>query len=208
MSTITSLVGTDGITTANSMTKINTNFANLNTDKIETSVLDTDTSLAANSDSKVATQKATKAYVDAIAPTLRFAGVRAYQNATTSLTSTYAALAFQVENFDTDAYHDNASNNSRLTVPSGKAGYYSIGGNMKITTTSGKAIYGKILLNGSTLLAGNLSSTGVDSLNTVSVTTLYYLNVGDYVEFYGAAASADTSTGDLNTNFWMYRVGT
>lgn len=65
MSTITSLTGSDGITTANSMTKINTNFSNLNTDKIETSTLDTDTSLAANSDSKIATQKAVKTYVDA-----------------------------------------------------------------------------------------------------------------------------------------------
>lgn len=64
MATITSLVGTDGITTANSMTKINTNFANLNSDKIETSTIDTDTALTANSDSKIATQKAVKAYVD------------------------------------------------------------------------------------------------------------------------------------------------
>ena len=64
MSTITTLVGTDGITTANSMAKINTNFSNLNSDKIETSYLDTDTTLAANSDSKIATQKAVKAYVD------------------------------------------------------------------------------------------------------------------------------------------------
>lgn len=64
MSTITALVGGDGITTANSMTKINTNFTNLNTDKMETSVLDTDTTLAANSDLKIATQKAVKTYVD------------------------------------------------------------------------------------------------------------------------------------------------
>lgn len=46
------------------MTKINTNFSNLNTDKVETSVLDTDTTLAANSDAKVATQKAVKTYID------------------------------------------------------------------------------------------------------------------------------------------------
>lgn len=65
MSTITLLTGPDGITTANSMTKINANFTNLNTDKIETSTLDTDTTLAANSDAKIATQKAVKAYVDA-----------------------------------------------------------------------------------------------------------------------------------------------
>jgi hypothetical protein len=64
MSSITTLTGSDGITTANTMTKVNTNFANLNSDKIETSTLDTDTSLTANSDSKIATQKAVRAYVD------------------------------------------------------------------------------------------------------------------------------------------------
>lgn len=63
MSTITTIGASDYIT--NSRTVINTNFSNLNTDKIETSVLDTDTALTANSDAKVATQKAVKAYVDA-----------------------------------------------------------------------------------------------------------------------------------------------
>lgn len=63
--TITTLVGGDGITSANSMVKINDNFSSLNTNKIETDVLDTDTSLAANSDSKIATQKAVKAFVEA-----------------------------------------------------------------------------------------------------------------------------------------------
>ena len=63
MSTITVIQSSDLIT--NSRAVINTNFSNLNTDKIETSYLDTDTTLAANSDSKMATQKAVKAYVDA-----------------------------------------------------------------------------------------------------------------------------------------------
>lgn len=63
MSTITTIAGSDVIST--SRTTINTNFSNLNTDKIETSTLDTDTTLAANSDAKIATQKAVKAYVDA-----------------------------------------------------------------------------------------------------------------------------------------------
>lgn len=44
---------------------INQNFANLNNDKIETSALDTDTTLSANSDTKIPSQKAIKAYVDA-----------------------------------------------------------------------------------------------------------------------------------------------
>lgn len=62
---ITTLQGSDGVTTSNSMTKINANFDSLNTNKIETDYLDTDTSLTANSDTKIATQKAVKAYVDA-----------------------------------------------------------------------------------------------------------------------------------------------
>jgi hypothetical protein len=66
MATINLLAGTMAITTADSMTKINANFTNLNSDKIETSYIDTDTTLAANSDVKIASQKATKAYVDTL----------------------------------------------------------------------------------------------------------------------------------------------
>jgi hypothetical protein len=62
MATITDVNDNDLITTSNEV--INANFDNLNTDKIETSYLDTDTTLAANSDTKIATQKAVKAYVD------------------------------------------------------------------------------------------------------------------------------------------------
>lgn len=63
MTSITTIQATDVIAT--SRTDINTNFSNLNNGKIESSYLDTDTSLTANSDSKIATQKAVKAYVDA-----------------------------------------------------------------------------------------------------------------------------------------------
>ena len=63
MSAITTINASDLIT--NSRAVINTNFSNLNTDKIETSYLDTDTTLAADSDVKIASQKAVKAYVDA-----------------------------------------------------------------------------------------------------------------------------------------------
>lgn len=63
MSTIVTIAAGDSIT--NSRADLNTNFANLNSDKIETSYLDTDTTLAANSNSKIPTQAAVKAYVDA-----------------------------------------------------------------------------------------------------------------------------------------------
>jgi len=62
MSTIVTINGGDSI--SSSRANLNTNYSNLNADKIETSTLDTDTALAANSDTKIATQKAVKAYVD------------------------------------------------------------------------------------------------------------------------------------------------
>ncbi len=63
MSTITTLNSSD--TGPVSRGVINTNFTNLNTDKVETSVISTDGTLATNSDAKLPTEKAVKTYVDA-----------------------------------------------------------------------------------------------------------------------------------------------
>ncbi len=82
MATITTLGTSDS--GAVSRTTINDNFTNLNTDKLETSYLDTDTTLAADSDTKVATQKATKAYVDGQS----FASFETTTGVTHSLTTT------------------------------------------------------------------------------------------------------------------------
>ena len=63
MTAITTIQTTDLIT--NSRADINNNFSALNLGKIETSVIDLDTTLVANSDTKIPSQKAIKAYVDA-----------------------------------------------------------------------------------------------------------------------------------------------
>jgi hypothetical protein len=62
MTSITTIASSDLI--SDSRAVVNTNFSNLNSDQIERSYLDTDTSLAANSDAKIATQKAVKTYID------------------------------------------------------------------------------------------------------------------------------------------------
>lgn len=66
MSTIHTHIGTEKLDSSELMVNLNNNFSNLNSDKIETSYLDTDTSLTANSDTKIATQKAVKTYADAL----------------------------------------------------------------------------------------------------------------------------------------------
>ena len=62
MATITTL-GT-GDSGAVSRTTINDNFTNLNTDKVETSAISTDGTLAGNSDTEIPSEKAVKTYVD------------------------------------------------------------------------------------------------------------------------------------------------
>lgn len=64
MSTIATL--TSGESGADSLIDINDNFSALNTDKIETSVIDTDDTLAADSDTKIPSQQAVKGYVDTV----------------------------------------------------------------------------------------------------------------------------------------------
>lgn len=63
MATITTLNSGDSGPVSRGV--INTNLANLNSDKIETSVISTDGTLASNSDAKLPSEKAVKTYVDA-----------------------------------------------------------------------------------------------------------------------------------------------
>lgn len=82
MATITTINGSDY--PKDSRAVINTNFANLNSDKIETSVISTDGTLADNSDTEIPSEKAVKTYVDA---TVTQVSVESTAAATHSLTT-------------------------------------------------------------------------------------------------------------------------
>jgi hypothetical protein len=54
-----------------------------------------------------------------------FAGCSLTNSANTSLTNaTNTAMPFDTETFDVGGFHDTATNNSRITIPAAKAGYY------------------------------------------------------------------------------------
>lgn len=61
-------------------------------------------------------------------PSPNFVGVNTYRNGTSStLTSnTWYYVPLTAELYDTDSFHDNSTNNERITIPSGKAGKYRI----------------------------------------------------------------------------------
>jgi len=202
VSTLTTINSGDLIT--DSRADINNNFTALNNEKIETSVLDTDTTLAANSDSKVATQKAVKAYVDAGGRTIH--SCRVYQTGGTTLTTgdTFYVMDFAAENFDNDTMHDNSTNPSRITFTT--AGKYLVGGTVWVATNEmGVGI--KIRVDGTTDIAGSKVTETAGANNSASVSTLYSFTAGQYVEFLATGeANGATTSGDSKTNAWAIRL--
>jgi hypothetical protein len=100
---------------------------------------------------------------------------------------TETTINFDQEDFDTDAFHDNATNNSRITIPAGKAGKYLI--QAKITFPSGSATgYRRmsLKLNTTTYFTSTQDTTGFDSPGTtfnksVQISQIIDLAVGDFI---------------------------
>lgn len=132
---------------------------------------------------------------------------RVYQNAATSFGTANTdgnAMAFQVEAFDTDGFHDNVTNNSRITIPT--SGKYLVGASV-LNPTSNSSTRLQIKLNGSTFIGGTgfVGNNGISP--TASVSTLYDFTAGDYVEIFCAATSGvPSSSGDARTNFWITSI--
>ena len=86
---------------------------------------------------------------------------------TTDLTvsdSTWTTVGYNTENWDTNTFHDNSTNNSRITIPSGKGGKYEIFVNIIFAnnTTGERQI--RLLKNGSeTLRTYGLKPNGTSS---------------------------------------------
>jgi hypothetical protein len=113
-----------------------------------------------------------------------FVGASVYKSAAQTIsTATATYLTFPNELYDTNAFHDNSTNNSRLTVPSGKAGKYLLSANTawRNNATGQRTMY--IYKNGTTLLNA-VTIPGVSASIDVYATTSYVadLAVGDYVE--------------------------
>ena len=116
------------------------------------------------------------------APAPAFKGVYLTKSAAQSIPiTTYTAITWDTEAYDTDGFHSNTTNTSRITIPSGLAGYYSIyyqlnGGNGDLTHTGGIAKNGTRVNS----FAGWKSiSSGAGGYSSHLILNLA---VGDYVE--------------------------
>jgi hypothetical protein len=123
---------------------------------------------------------------------------RLTHSAAQSTTSgTPLALAFDTETVDSGGMHSTSSNTSRITVPSGGSGMYLLGANIEFAANATGVRDLNIRLNNSTIIGSARATSASGTTPTrLTVTTIYPLNVGDYVE----AVVNQTSGGNLNLN--------
>jgi hypothetical protein len=123
-----------------------------------------------------------------------FVGCRAYQSGDTSIAnSTNVIIGFNNENFDSNGFHDNSTNNSRMTIPTGYAGKYQVFANLAYdgNTTSNRVV--DILKNGS-IVATSYSGASTTNAFTCSINLAMDLAVADYIQVQTSQGSGSTRT--------------
>jgi hypothetical protein len=116
-----------------------------------------------------------------------FVGCSAFHS-TTFTVNGYAntVVPLNSENFDTDAFHSTSTNNSRMTIPSGKAGKYIYSYQVKMNTFSnGAFLRCQVFKNGSSIMETRFGTDGDGgSAAMFANSILLDLAVGDYIELY------------------------
>ena len=128
--------------------------------------------------------------------------------AQTITTSTLTAVQFDNESYDTDAIHDNVTNNTRLTCK--VAGKYAISGGLELESVgAGNFSLIRIKLNNTTIMAESRQGPS-NSSEVLSVATQINMAVNDYIElivFHTAGINRNTGSTDQLTHFEMAYIG-
>jgi hypothetical protein len=123
-----------------------------------------------------------------------FVGAYATKTAAQTLANNTATiLTWNAERFDTDGFHDNSTNNSRMTIPAGKGGKYLVVASAYWVTGSGYREL-NVFKNGSLV---NYFYTVIDvTYGFQNISTIVDCVATDYLELRGFQDSG----GNLNVN--------
>lgn len=117
------------------------------------------------------------------------------------------AVDFDSEAYDVGGYHSVSSNTSRFTIPSGKAGYYLVQGQVSwIHNTSGKRQI-DIYKNGTGYATGVYGPSVASSPGdwpTCPISSVIYLAVGDYVTMVVTQKSGGTIKMINGSDSWTW----
>lgn len=145
--------------------------------------------------------------------TSAFVGAKVLRSAAYNLVNAViTAFPFDAEDYDTDGFHDNAANNTRLTVPAGKGGTYLAGCAVGVDNapSAGRFLV-QIRKNGVDVPGGRheqAMASGVNRFSTPSVSVPVLLAAGDYLEgaYYQDSGASRTAAIPLCA-LWAHRIG-
>ena len=99
--------------------------------------------------------------------------------------STLTTLTWGAETYDTDSYHDNSTNNSRITIPTGKSGYYLITQCLFWAWSNSGYRQHNLTKNGTNVWSAEWGTTGTSNISSganSSAQMVLNLAAGDYLE--------------------------
>lgn len=117
---------------------------------------------------------------------MSFHGAKAYNNAVVNWADQdNKAMPLNTEEWDTDAYHDNSTNNTRMTCPSGLDGYYFAHASTYISGTPAQDApitikKGGVVVRGSQVTPYTAQPAGVGGVGQSSC--IVHLAAGEYIE--------------------------
>jgi len=114
-----------------------------------------------------------------------FVGVLCKKGATQTISNTTdTVLNFSgTDTYDTDAFHDTTTNNSRITIPTGLGGYYLIYGlNTWDVNATGRR-FCELKKNGTKILTSNGFGPNSTAAPSNMISVVLNLSAGDYVEY-------------------------
>jgi hypothetical protein len=138
-----------------------------------------------------------------------FAGARVTNSADLSISNTTStAVGFNTESFDSDAFHDNATNNSRLTIPTGKTGYYQISALIRWKNISAAATVRQLRFFKNGVQQNVYPIFWSQNDDTYQVySDLLSLTQGDYIEIYVWQNSGSSTSVLADSSFALVKVG-
>ncbi len=121
--------------------------------------------------------------------------------------STTTVINFDGEDFDTNGLHDNSTNNSRITIPSGLGGKYLFIAYLQYASNTTGARQVGFFLDGTTYLESPIFPNNGVGGNYVYVLALHELTEGQYMEVIGWQNSGGALDVEKGCRFSAIKVG-
>ncbi len=120
---------------------------------------------------------------------------------------TDTVMPWATETFDVGACHDNVTNNSRITIPSGKGGLWFVGCNFAADgTTSSNHVW--VVRNATTKLVGmDTHPNSGSSTAACSLETIFVMAAGDYFEVWVTGGGTRSTTVTSSFYAWWLHSG-